>query len=935
MRVALTSFCCALVLVSTAGSATAAAADRRPGHAARLLAMFDFEETDDAGRPIGASYPMPVGWYPVGRDPLENDPNFLEQPIHHQLAELPGFPSYTEVGFAADHAASGTYSLRLKLDGGSAGAFVRTGVLPAVPESTYLLTARVRTQRIDGAAAVMRACYADGAGRRLPATVVHSGAVRTAGRWVDVSLPLDPAPKAAAWIVVEALLLQPTEQAALGVLPPTRHTPGDPVVADGIVLSDLDAEAWFDDVGLWQLPHVEVGTQHPWNVVRAPQRPEIHVSVRDLTGQRLSSRITLYDIDRRPVASESHPVGQGAPTQWLWTPELPGYGWYLADLQVFDEALASRPVARALSSLLWTPAEASDRQEQMHRLEVLARGMADEDVALLAPMLEHTGIAAATLAAWPADATVADMTAQQDRLAQTLDALALAGVRPSLAMSPIPAGAASILGVTREDAVTLLAAEEELWQRYVVPVLVRQGQQAEAWHIDALREPTAVLGTSAAGLSTMLDRFETYVPSPVLVTPASVYATPPSNLPRRTRVLLDVPTDVQGEHLADQLGSWSRFTPHLTAHLRTDPADGVSQRRRVAQLVLRMLQLREAGLESLAITSPWADAKTREPALVPDPVLGAFAGAGRRLVGGEVLGSMPMPDGLEARLIRRTDDRGTLAMWNRRAPADAASIALYLGERPVRYDVWGNAQALELSDGKHRLDLDAVPVFVEGIDLELARFRAAFQIDEPMIVSEQTEHRRVLSLSNPWPRTITGSLRFTGPEGWDVQPIRHPFSIPAGGTVRLPVDLSFPIHEVAGRKTLSAELDFVADRRYRVELFTHLTLGLPDIEFDASMVLQQPDGSAAGDSASRDAVVTCLITNTGNRPRSLYVFANLFDHPRQERVIPRLEPGETVIRRFRFPHARDELQRYPLRTGIREANGPAILNHRLDLADAR
>ena len=43
-------------------------------------------------------------------------------------------------------------------------------------------------------------------------------------------------------------------------------------------------------------------------------------------------------------------------------------------------------------------------------------------------------------------------------------------------------------------------------------------------------------------------------------------------------------------------------------------------------------------------------------------------------------------------------------------------------------------------------------------------------------------------------------------------------------------------------------------------------------------------------------------------------------------IISNLPPGESIIRRFRFPNAQSALSGSVLRAGLRQARGPAVLN---------
>jgi len=81
-----------------------------------------------------------------------------------------------------------------------------------------------------------------------------------------------------------------------------------------------------------------------------------------------------------------------------------------------------------------------------------------------------------------------------------------------------------------------------------------------------------------------------------------------------------------------------------------------------------------------------------------------------------------------------------------------------------------------------------------------------------------------------------------------------------------------------------------------------------------------------------DAVVTQFITNQGDKPVSLYAFVQTPGFPRQEGIISRLNPGQAIIRRFVIEGVTSQGPvDQPLRVGLRETRGPAVLNHVLRL----
>jgi hypothetical protein len=332
----------------------------------------------------------------------------------------------------------------------------------------------------------------------------------------------------------------------------------------------------------------------------------------------------------------------------------------------------------------------------------------------------------------------------------------------------------------------------------------------------------------------------------------------------------------------------------------------------------------EAGAAAMTLPRPWTLADDRTTRLLPDPLLGVFSTVTHRLAGRRAVGRLPLGPGLEA-VIFDGKGGGMIVAWNRFASAEKAKIDMYLGERPVAIDVFGNREALTMFEGRHQLTLGATPIFIEGIDAQLALFRARFQIDEPFIESTQTVHHRSVTICNPWSRTITGRMRIAGPGAWEIQPRLTNFSIAAGESTTVPLAIKFPISETAGDKRLVAQFDFTADKRYQLDVSDDLMIGLRDVAFEANVVvLNNPD------TGTRDALVSQLITNTGQRTISLYTFANLTGYTRQERLVSRLKPGQTVSRHFTFADAEAVMSTNRVRAGIRQANGPAVLTYILE-----
>ncbi|MFI4859299.1 MAG: hypothetical protein ACIAXF_01320 [Phycisphaerales bacterium JB063] len=884
----------------------------------RLERQFDFEETDDRGNKIGFSGSvLPRHWYIVGRSPQGADERFLEMPLHQALTDAPGYPDFAEVGYDRNHSVSGDFSLKLELTGGGTGAYVEVGAIPAIAESDYLLTAWVRTEALEHAWAEVRVYFIDHTRSRVASSVQRSEPIQTDGRWEQIAIRLPGDFEGAEYIGAELLIVQP------------GMSPTHPLGARQVVEQDIDGGAWFDDIALWKLPHVELRTQRRTNII-AGESPEITATVRDLSGQRLRARLTVYDYRYDIVDQQTSVVGAGALSSWTWRPELPGYGWYFTELLVSEDdgtGAYRNTVEHTIGAMLYLPEDPGHLGRDLSRFMLVAEGMPNEQLPLLEEILAQTGQSGAVLSAWDRDTTPQTVVERQALLDPIIRALTVGGGRAVVSLHPVPVELAG-LGVSGStDPLSVLLGEEAHWLPYLKPVLVRHGQRISRWQIgSASRADAFYSGRLAGDLDAVEDELDRMAPSPVLVVPWRLDQPARGTVQARQRaVAMAWPQGVTPGVLAQAMDTWPVPPERVRLDLELARADQMPHEQRVTDLVLRMIHAWEQQPGAIGLPSPWTPGEERKTSLLPDPALGAWVTTARRLAGQRVVGHMPIGYGLRC-MVLDGEQGGTLVVWNENADADTVEVNLYLGQNPQRIDLWGNRTALTNVAGKHTLSVGRTPEFITGIDATLARFRAGFTLDDPFIESTQTVHRRTLRITNPWPRTINGGYTLTGPAGWTIDPRMHRFSIPPGGSIEVPLAIRFPIHESGGIKPLTARFSFDADRSYDIVMQTPIELGLRDVQFEASVALEP--GQTPG---TTDAVVTLSATNRGDEATALYLFASMRDRPRRELLIPGIDPGEFVTRRVRFTDVGGLLGDTPLRCGVREANGPAVLNQLLEL----
>ncbi|QQE12096.1 hypothetical protein JD969_01070 [Planctomycetota bacterium] len=880
----------------------------------RLIHFFTFEE-----REINNFEAMPQFWYETGREAQTAVQSFHLQPMHHEMMERKGYPIFNEVGFDKTNKISGDYSLAMKIKDGNAGVFLEVGAIPVVPNSDYLMTFNVRTEDLKRAYAKVRVFFIDPKGRRIEESVVESEPLRTQGEWTLVKLKLHGKFENAAYLGIAMDVEQPEMQA--------DHLLG----RRQIVLEDVKGGAWFDDIGVWQVPHIQVKTQSAVNVVKWPEKPKLNLQIRDLTGHRLRAEVRVYDYLLNEVASQKRIVGGGMPKSWSWDLKLNKLGWYLVEMRIYEqrfyrEGSENVPVAWTRSAFLWAPETRMVVGAEGRRFAVLNDAANEENLMLVPEMLEQVGLKVLSMNVWEEEASPEKSNDRYRAIERAANRIYQSGGQVILSLDPLPNILSQSESLDAKQSLLLFQRDESLWRQHVAPMMMRLGQRISNWQIGVTSEPDAFyydqLGTK---INTARESLRTMVPSPNLIIPWGLDQSRPTDVNEKADVtyLLKVTDGIAPDQLEAYLKEWDDARTAYWLYFPSLDATKFRHKDRVADLTKRMVYGWKQNPEAMAIHEPWTKAAERRQALLPDPILGVFSQVSQLLAGRVVVEQLPLQKGMKG-YVFDSSRGGMLTLWDELADGGERELAMYLGESPVLVDVWGNRTPLVPKGGKHHVKIGQVPVFIEGIDTKLAMFRAGFELEPSFIESKQRVHERTIVLKNPWNRTISGYLQIEKPESWKAEPVRHFFSIPSGQKNKLPVKLRFPLSETAGDKLLEAKFRFTADIDYVVDMATPMTVGLEGIDFSATLSLRP--GIKEG---TIDAVLVCLITNTGLEDVQLYAFSSLQGRRRQEVPVPKLMPGETLMRRFYFEDVGELIQKYPVRAGVREVDGPAVLNQRI------
>ncbi len=931
----------------------------RPPGATRTPSFFDFEDriTDD-----GIIVPFPIGWLSGNPGP----PNDAR----------PGFPFWNEPGYSDRFAWSGEYSFRLPTRGGSTAALTEPGAFPAMPGSEYVVAAKLRTEGLRHARVRMIARFLtidrDAAGsdsRERGRYVVVPGSERAStpktseGGWTSLRLDM-PGDERADFIQVELQLLQPTQRTAGSRRPHEA------------LHEDVDGAAYFDDVAIYQVPKLSIATADPSNIIEAPDHVELLLNVSDLTGEPLTARVWVWDMNGAmvddAVITSAHSAGET-----IWRPDLPAYGWYRATIGVRN---ASAIVGVGSVDFLYLAPRGERGAWNAARFGVIAEELEVGELRRLPGVIDKLGAGAVSLSAWGAlsdSGEMLDAFAAAGRFAdgvdsnhsdrddddndgasalvaafdQAVDTLLEERRDLTFVLAKAPERLAREWRVDQHDPLAMLALSDDAWLGSIDGLLTRYGERVARWQIGA---SGSSLGFGRPDLESVVLRAQRamrrLVPGVSVLLPwdaeqsvdqivewargdalASVGggATPDGSPGVGVGgVLMRFGDGMPSMAIPHYVRSWPRGVD--VALFLESPDEEIYGRRAAAiDLAKRAVLAWEAGVDRLMIRSPWRwRADERGGAMRPTVAAVVWRELAAALADSTPGGRLPAADGVTL-VLGDAGDSGTLIGWADYATGPDAELRAFLGDgRVLVRDIFGNASPARIEGGQHVIQLGETPVFIEGVDPDLLRFWAAIRFEPATIPSRAQRHDLELVLENPWPVTISGTLRFADPESWRFEPRVVNFSLRRGETGRIPVSVTLNVGEESGRRTIDTELLVKADRMrvgpLRVPVLTEL--GLRDVEMSGSYRV------ATGPTGERDRViVVVLATNHGEAPLSLEAFAQAPGFRTEQAPIVAIEPGDSRSATFIFDDPDQRLMNGRIRVGVREQRNNGRLNKTLHI----
>lgn len=860
---------------------------RTPDTLQRLVHRFTFEEASI--RPLA----MPINFY------------------RHEAPDR-GFPPFGEMSPTDDHASEGQWSFGFELNGGSMAARIPTGVVPVIASGQYIITADVRTERLQHSAVSIAAWLHDAVGQPMPETRVESRPVRTNGRWQQLAVAINAERSGAANLVLELRLAQPKQQ---------PRVTGN-VAPDAI---DVSGRAWFDNIKIWHAPSIELTSEHVGHIVVPAATPTLRFFIRDLASEPLSAQLNVFDIDGEPVHREdfNRPTDFGAP-RTVELPALPA-GWYrtVLDLRA-GELLVGRQWLDF--AVLNPPRRQRMRAESSHHFSIRLPYGASYEKSAQTTIINLLGVDTVYVPIWPQAIDSPRTEQASDTMIELASELLRRDHEIIVALDEVPAPLAESLNIDRGQVLRALASDPAVWRPYLDEAMLLLGLEAQRWQITG----TATTKLSPQELSQTVrgatQSLGAFVPDPQLIIawPLLGAGAADDEIVRK----LDIPMEVRPDSLEAALAPWDARPGHVIAHFEQDTALMYTARQQIDDLALRTLYAWRSGVLDFLIDAPWSDDAGSSPA----PTMVLWRTLADLLSGRSFLAELNDPAVAECWIVRgAADDDAALIAWAEARTRPPAFLDMLLADGPVTVvDAFGNTTVVPESGGRHHIAISETPVIIEGIDLNLALFRAGIALEPQSIPSAHRLHEVELVLQNPWDISVSGVIRVDHDADWHMNPRVNAFTIRPGGETRLPVDLIFDRNVLSSRKAISATVTLQSDRLYEFHVRCTFEVGTDELHVSARWQIEPTE-----DGGPADLVITMYVTNRGQSAVTVSAFMHAPGMAPRVRPLGRVGAGDTATQMFRIPGGGESLAGADIRYGVKEVDGATRVNRVLHIPDLR
>lgn len=825
--------------------------------------------------------------------------NFDPTPMNWRRHEAPGFASFLEGQFDETFGHAAPPSFRLGLNGASIGYTYLGRDIAVRTESDYLIVAWVRTESLKTARAYFTANYLDRKGVPIAGTRRQSPLLASTEGWSPLVLGMPGGVEGARYIGISLWLTQ------------ASVWDSGPRSPRNIESEDIEGTAWFDDVTIYRLPQVSLGTSSPGNVFGYARPATLLARVTDPDGLNLTAELRVRGADGRVVLQHSVPVAADDTDQSIVLESLP-VGHYEAEL-IASSIDRTELVRRRLQFVKL--AEATRASAGVGGGFGIVLKQAGPDILdAQRALLDELRPSYVKLPVWRAASAVVEGPRYEPGVGACIESCRELGAQPVGVMVADLTTSKSRGEVGVRTLMDLLSDDPSGWKPLVVGVWSSYAMLMSHWQLGEDHDRTVYLDPRlGAVVESLRGQMEPVMVSSKLVTPASALYEPNEVTSDYKAVYL--PADVPADEVERAV------LPFVKAHpgrvwLTVEPlaADVYDREARLADLARRICEAKFQDVDTVFMDAAWTvHADTLSLRADPSEDYLIFRTVSD-LLGGTKPVSRTRISGQAEGLVFDHGGRSVMFVWDEYAPPEGREHILLLGEDTFEVDLWGRRTSLASIGSKQVVRIGPMPKYIVGAPTWLMEFRRQFAIAPAIVEADYDAGAQQVIFRNTFSAPISGMLRLVPPPDWDVRPDRFMFTLQPDEAFAAPVQIRFPANAQARVTPLVGAFDIDADRRYRVTTPAWFELGLEGIDMSTYVYRK---GSRV--------IVSQSMTNRTEETINFRGAVVAPGRPRVYRQFLNFEPGQTARKEFILENG-EELSGQLIRVALKELQGTRVWN---------
>jgi len=840
-----------------------------------------------------------------------------------KVQDRDGFPHYSSGKLDNQHHRSGQYSFKLIPDGASVAFAYHPRRIKVKPGSDSLVSGYVHLENALNCRAQLFCQLTDRTGKKITGTYRTSELAQESQQedngWVRMEVHLPGLPDAR-YIQIGVQILQ------------QKQWNRDDLPTDRIFKNNVNAVGWFDDISIYQIPRVILRSSKPGNVFNGAEVPEVQVIVEGVGELDYQVHMVIDNAWGHTIRDESWVLTGVEQQEKIESYPLPNLkaGIYRTTLEIYSagKLITTRYLNFAKLSPLNAIAGIGGRDFGVLLMDDTAGDLqASFELAHLlnARLIKlpvwrrHPDSKGAILNEPDFDRKLIELQRQRMEIVATFD--------------EIPYQIASKMDIDRDNLLDVFCQDRQLWQKEISYVLSRYIRQIPYWQIgpDNIRHrdtPSWDIRIRT-GVDKLRTEFDKLIKDSVLTVPLS-------GMLEVSRQQLG--TDYVSLTLSNAIGP-SQIPAYLGDHRQQGleniwvvlhPLDSELYNRSetLIDLAKRIAYAKKGNAQSIFIDHPWQQRSANGRNIIePTETFLVFRTLADHLGSARYVGEFTVQDHIRA-LIFDHDGRGCLFVWNENfdpyGTEPATPVQIYLGENPVKFDLFGNTQPLTSRNGITNFTVGNWPVIISNIDTPIAVLRSSLRLAPTYIDASISRQKLQLHFDNPFNNVISGSLRFVLDErvnrNWSIEPSTINFILQPRQKFQEEISLKFPGNEVGGVKKLLAQFSIDADRNYRFKNPIPFEIRLEGIE--VNIFTQKIN--------QKDLLIQQVVTNESDQQITLRSFVDLPDQDHLERTIPRLQPAATATKSYLIRDADKWLGKI-IRIGLYDPKGTKRINYHIEI----